>query len=182
MVMVNRIITAREEEELAKYVSGRLARTRSGYHLGRDLEDGQGQAGAGGHLRVPRRAMSARVPASRSPSVPLKRSASARRSVRGHQHLGLTTSEPPMTKSPSTYSHLSVKNGNVPPPSYEDATRCPKVRTATSVTSMVEVVTETVLDPKDNNIPAVIVTSTQRSSSKKGRRTSSEDRVDEHQS
>ena len=39
MVMVNRIITAREEEELAKYVSQRLARTRSGYHLGnRDLE------------------------------------------------------------------------------------------------------------------------------------------------
>ena len=39
MVMVNRIITAREEEELAKYVSGRLARTRSGYHIGRDLEN-----------------------------------------------------------------------------------------------------------------------------------------------
>ena len=39
MVMVNRIITAREEEELAKYVSGRLARTRSGYHIGRDMEN-----------------------------------------------------------------------------------------------------------------------------------------------
>ena len=38
MVMVNRIISAREEEELAKYVSQRLARTRSGYHIGRDLE------------------------------------------------------------------------------------------------------------------------------------------------
>ena len=40
MVMVNRIISAREEEELAKYVSTRLARTKSGYHLGRDLEAG----------------------------------------------------------------------------------------------------------------------------------------------
>ena len=41
MVMVNRIITAREEEELAKYVSNRLARTRSGYHIGKDLSDPQ---------------------------------------------------------------------------------------------------------------------------------------------
>lgn len=39
MVMVNRIITAKEEEELAKYVSHRLARTRSGYQLGRDLDE-----------------------------------------------------------------------------------------------------------------------------------------------
>ena len=39
MVMVNRIITAREEEELAKYVTTRLARTRSGYHIGRDLDN-----------------------------------------------------------------------------------------------------------------------------------------------
>lgn len=38
MVMVNRIITQREEEELTKYVSNRLARTRSGYAIGRDLE------------------------------------------------------------------------------------------------------------------------------------------------
>jgi len=33
MVMVNRIITAREEEELARYVQNRLARTRSGHAL-----------------------------------------------------------------------------------------------------------------------------------------------------
>ncbi len=41
MVMVNRIISQREEEELAKYVGHRLGRTRSGHALGaRDLEAG----------------------------------------------------------------------------------------------------------------------------------------------
>ncbi len=40
MVMVNRIITQREEEELAKYVRHRLARTRSGHAISSDPEDG----------------------------------------------------------------------------------------------------------------------------------------------
>ena len=42
MVMVNRIITQREEEELTKYVRNRLARTRSGHAIGshKDLESG----------------------------------------------------------------------------------------------------------------------------------------------
>lgn len=38
MVMVNRIITQREEEELTRYVRHRLGRTRSGHALVRDLE------------------------------------------------------------------------------------------------------------------------------------------------
>ena len=38
MVMVNRIISAREEEELQRYVSTRLGRTRSGQVMCRDLE------------------------------------------------------------------------------------------------------------------------------------------------
>ena len=42
MVMVNRILTEREEEELAKYVHHRLARTRSGHALAlRDTESGE---------------------------------------------------------------------------------------------------------------------------------------------
>ena len=199
MVMVNRIITAREEEELAKYVSTRLARTRSGYYLGRDLESGrcsQDMTGSGGqHLRVPRRAMSARVPPSRSPSVSvqMKRSSSARRSgsVRGQPPsptVTVTASEtqPPLSRSPSTYSRLSVRNGNVPPPSYEDAVNygtpvdCtvkphPEVLTSPS-DSMTEVVTETVVESSDN-VPALTVTM-QRTSSKRGpRRTDSEDRA-----
>ncbi|XP_059098330.1 uncharacterized protein LOC131892493 isoform X1 [Tigriopus californicus] len=40
MVMVNRIITQREEEELTRYVRHRLGRTRSGHALARDLESG----------------------------------------------------------------------------------------------------------------------------------------------
>lgn len=38
MVMVNRIVSTREEEELKKYVSNRLGRTRSGHVLYRDHE------------------------------------------------------------------------------------------------------------------------------------------------
>ena len=38
MVMVNRIISQREEEELSKYVSHRLGRTRSGHALAKDLD------------------------------------------------------------------------------------------------------------------------------------------------
>ena len=38
MVMVNRIISAREEEELQRYVSTRLGRTRSGQVMCRDPE------------------------------------------------------------------------------------------------------------------------------------------------
>ena len=38
MVMVNRIITEREDEQLAKYVHHRLGRTRSGYAMARDVE------------------------------------------------------------------------------------------------------------------------------------------------
>ena len=41
MVMVNRIITAREEEELTRYVSHRLGRSRSGHTLVRDAESGE---------------------------------------------------------------------------------------------------------------------------------------------
>ena len=41
MVMVNRIITAREEEELKRYVSHRLGRSRSGHTLVRDAESGE---------------------------------------------------------------------------------------------------------------------------------------------
>lgn len=40
MVMVNRIITAREEEELSQYVKQRLSRTRSGQPYKRDSECG----------------------------------------------------------------------------------------------------------------------------------------------
>lgn len=46
MVMVNRIITEREEEELAKYVKQRLARTRSGNVLVRDAENPEELAAA----------------------------------------------------------------------------------------------------------------------------------------
>ena len=38
MVMVNRIITAREEEELSRYVKQRLSRTRSGHPFVKDTE------------------------------------------------------------------------------------------------------------------------------------------------
>ena len=45
MVMVNRILTEREEEELAKYVHHRLARTRSGHALAlRETEIGEEEA------------------------------------------------------------------------------------------------------------------------------------------
>lgn len=43
MVMVNRIITAREEEELSRYVKQRLSRTRSGHPFVRDTDPEQPQ-------------------------------------------------------------------------------------------------------------------------------------------
>jgi len=44
MVMVNRILTAREEEELSQYVKQRLSRTRSGQAFVRDTEAGPGHS------------------------------------------------------------------------------------------------------------------------------------------
>ena len=111
MVMVNRIITAREEEELAKYVTTRLARTRSGYHIGRDL-DNQDRLLA--QANPPQRSASARLaPKSatgsnhiNSKSVSMRRSNSARRK---------NSSVPPESsrtppRSSSNHSHLAVKN------------------------------------------------------------------------
>ena len=55
MVMVNRILTEREEEELAQYVHHRLARTRSGHALAlREAESGEEEALAA-HLQQHRR-------------------------------------------------------------------------------------------------------------------------------
>ena len=57
MVMVNRIITEREEEELTKYVHQRLGRTRSGHALARDPEYGE----TGNQLLLPAHSMPGRV-------------------------------------------------------------------------------------------------------------------------
>lgn len=63
MVMVNRIITAREEEELTRYVSHRLGRSRSGHTLVRDTESGEDF-----HHRMPSKIQKQRSPRpSRSP-------------------------------------------------------------------------------------------------------------------
>ena len=149
MVMVNRIISAREEEELAKYVSQKLARTRSGYQIGsRDVEAAASATSdqPQSQLQPPiqpqlRRAMSTRVPGN------VSRKASTRRSMR----VVKAPSHEALKGSNSTQSHLSVKNGN-----------------SGTVTEKTELVTETeTVLPKQDNKPALVVTKESRRPSKR---------------
>ena len=146
MVMVNRIISAREEEELAKYVSQKLARTRSGYQIGsRDVEAAEADQPQS-QLQPPiqpqlRRAMSTRVHSN------VSRKASTRRSMR----VVKAPSHEALKGSNSTQSHLSVKNGN-------SGTVAEKTELVTE--------TETVL-PKQDNKPALVVTKESRRPSKR---------------
>ena len=179
MVMVNRIITAREEEELAKYVTTRLARTRSGYHIGRDIADNQD------HLlqtKPPQRSASARLaPKSatgsnhiNNKSAPMRRANSARRK---NSSVPAESSRTP-PRSSSNHSHLAVKNsaslpehgqhggpggaasrpGSVGPTSgigSKDAGSSTSDTIANAEVMVTE--TETLLPKKDNK-PALIVT------------------------
>lgn len=158
MVMVNRIITTREEEELAKYVSGRLARSRSGYHIGnRDLE------AAEGHYR--------NSSSRRGTTKSLNRASSVRRSFRG---------QPQPQRSSSTHMHLSVKNGNngaALHPAEEVAKTEAVVEVPSTIAEEVVVVTEVeTLLPKKDNVPALIVTRQTRKPSKRRKASKEEDR------
>jgi hypothetical protein len=171
MVMVNRIITAREEEELARYVSGRLARTRSGHAVCRDLEAGEDIIIT--PIRtIPRRTHSTKVP--RSPSV-LHRTASTRsntgRSIRGHPPTAASATAH-VPRSSSIHSHLSVKNGNLPSSSPTDVEAVGLGGCSTSEVVVTE--TETLLPKGDNNVPALIVTKQTRKPSKRLRKPSVE--------
>ena len=149
MVMVNRIISAREEEELAKYVSQKLARTRSGYQIGSHDVEAAASATSDqpqSQLQPPiqpqlRRAMSTRVHGN------VSRKASTRRSMR----VVKAPSHEALKGSNSTQSHLSVKNGN-------SGTVAEKTELVTE--------TETVL-PKQDNKPALVVTKESRRPSKR---------------
>jgi len=136
MVMVNRIITAREEEELAKYVSQRLARTRSGYQLGRDLES---------HPHVDLRRQQSR----RLSTKPMTRTPSTRRSIRGQQQ----QPQKQLERSASNHSHLAVTHNGTT--SSSDAVAAAQAE----VNNEAEVITETeTLLPKRDNKPALVVT------------------------
>ena len=110
MVMVNRIITAREEEELAKYVTTRLARTRSGYHIGRDIDNQDRLL----QTKPPQRSASARLaPKSATGSNHINsKSASMRRSNSARRKNSSVPPESSRTppRSSSNHSHLAVKN------------------------------------------------------------------------
>jgi len=158
MVMVNRIISAREEEELAKYVSQKLARTRSGYQIGnRDIEAAENQPieqPLSTQLHPPiqpqfRRAMSTRVHGN------VNRKASTRRSMR----LTNTSSEA-LKSSNSTQSHLSVKNGN------GGSANAVNKDNKTEADQVLVTETETLL-PKQDNKPALVVTKESRRPSKR---------------
>ena len=182
MVMVNRIITAREEEELAKYVSQRLARTRSGYNIGaRDLEAAEAASShhASLHLQHHR--------SSRRPSHQ-PRSASTRRSVRkgsiavtGGPNVNNSESKQ-LPKSGSNQSHLAVKNGSsaIEKPEATSENNREHARSGSlsadvknNITQAEVIVTETeTLLPKKDNKPALIVTKESFSTTNGNRRPS----------
>ena len=161
MVMVNRIISAREEEELAKYVSQKLARTRSGYQIGnRDVEanaasntDQPIEQPLSTQLQPPiqpqfRRAMSTRVHGN------VNRKASTRRSMR------IKSESEALKSSNSTQSHLSVKNGN------GGSANAVNKDNKTEADQVLVTETETLL-PKQDNKPALVVTKESRRPSKR---------------
>ena len=162
MVMVNRIISAREEEELAKYVSQKLARTRSGYQIGnRDVEanaasntDQPIEQPLSTQLQPPiqpqfRRAMSTRVHGN------VNRKASTRRSMR------IKSESEALKSSNSTQSHLSVKNG-----SNGGSANAVDKDNKTENDQVLVTETETLL-PKQDNKPALVVTKESRRPSKR---------------
>ncbi len=183
MVMVNRIITAREEEELTRYVSGRLARTRSGHTLHRDLEGTTSEA-----HRI-RRVASTRVHL--PPPGGMQRTGSTRRSQRGHPASGAATSTVIATKSGNhlTVTHAkslpaAASNGSSPVSSTSKTTSAQN-GSATSPTTggpppnsePVEFTTETeTLLRKSDKKPALTVTKQHaRKPSKRGQKSPQED-------
>ncbi len=183
MVMVNRIITAREEEELTRYVSGRLARTRSGHTLHRDLEGTTSEA-----HRI-RRVASTRVHL--PPPGGMQRTGSTRRSQRGHPAPGSTSGA---TTSSSTViatksgNHLTVSHAKSLPASAasngSSSSTSAQNGTATSPTTgnppnseAVEFTTETeTLLRKSDKKPALTVTKQHsRKPSKRGQKSPQED-------
>ena len=172
MVMVNRIITAREEEELAKYVSTRLARTRSGYHIGKDLEN-HNESNQYNTVKTHQRSASARLaPRSVAGSNHINRSASTRRanSTRRKNSNAIMESRTP-PRSNSNHSHLAVKNGAAvstdkasPTGGHQhhhkrDSAGSGTIPPPETITNAEVMVTETeTLLPKKDNKPALIVT------------------------
>lgn len=181
MVMVNRIITAREEEELARYVSGRLSRTRSGHALVRDLEPGESRPvrvfSTNGQRRAGTAGAGCGGTSPRSPKDKLgnfdkiQRGGSTRRSAREHKTEAVVDVLP--TKSSSTHSHLAVQNGKAhvertmsDAPNYQGAAAGARANPSAVVADVVTTETETLL-PKGDNQPAVTVTKQTRKPSTK---------------
>ena len=167
MVMVNRIISAREEEELAKYVSQKLARTRSGYQIGsRDVEAAAAASNEPPTAPQIRRAMSTRVHGN------VTRKTSTRRSMRvpPASHHGSTQQLP--VKSSSAQSHLSVKNGGhisgLTSGAEKAAASAAEAAEKNTASGPHVLVTETeTLLPKQDNKPALVVTKESRRPSKR---------------
>ena len=110
MVMVDRSLTAREEEELAEYMTTLLTRTRSGYLIGRDLDNQDRLL----HTKPPQLSASARLaPKSAMGSNHINsKSASMRRANKVRRKNSSVPPESSQTSpwSSSNHSHLAVKN------------------------------------------------------------------------
>ena len=113
MVMVDRSLTAREEEELAEYGTTCLVRTRSGYLIGRDLDNQDRLL----HTKPPQLSASARLaPKSAMGSNHINsKSASMRRANKVRRKNSSVPPESSQTslRSSSNHSHLAVKNSMV---------------------------------------------------------------------
>ena len=121
MVMVNRILSAREEEELQKYVSSRLARTRSGHllHRNRDVSvdfnklvpPNQSSRRPSyrdrpGSIRSVNKAPSPSTNPKQNATKNMERSSSVRRSIRKPSPQGSISS----TTGPFIHSNISRSN------------------------------------------------------------------------
>ena len=113
MVMVDRSLSACEDEELAEYMTTLLTRTRSGYLIGRDLDNQDRLL----HTKPPQLSASARlVPKSTMGSNHVNsKSASMRRANKVRRKNSSVPPESSQTSpwSSSNHSHLAVKNSLV---------------------------------------------------------------------
>lgn len=106
MVMVNRIITEKEEEELTRYVHHRLARSRSGHALVRCTESTHelGHHGHGSGSSRPQRAKSVR-----------NGKGARKGGSKGGSFVKLKVSGKKKSLQPHGGSVISIQNGNPPP-------------------------------------------------------------------
>ena len=113
MVMVDRSLTASEEEELAEYGTTLLTRTRSGYLIGRDLDNQDRLL----QTKSPQLSASARLPpkSAMGSNYVNSKSASMRRANKVRRKNSSVPPESSQTslRSSSNHSHLAVKNSMV---------------------------------------------------------------------